>query len=311
MKFIVCVTFLFLCTPGFSRTKAVDGNEKKGEAEGYKRAVKKPDVDQCTENCYLKYFGNGFVPTGLDLSMSAQMSCICQEDDKGNDCFATYFYDDAGIAAYSAYTIQASDATKIGKYERPKVPWKTTPGITKQGTDALYRGSSAYNIDRGHLNPNHINSYNQDYQIATFKYTNAVPQFANHNRQSWMIFEHKIADYVKADCGGNGGTMYLITGTSKYLRSTTGQQLPGKIELFPPSDPNGIVRPNSLWTAGCCVFSSTNGESLAVWGNNDKASPYTVSLSLPDLEKLLVTSSSSPANIFPAFPQCRKKFHML
>jgi len=97
-------------------------------ADGYKRAMKKPDVDQCADQCYLKYFGNGFVPTGLDLSNSAERSCICQQDDNGKDCFATYFYDDAGIAAYSAYTIQASDATNIGTHKRPQVSWKTTPG---------------------------------------------------------------------------------------------------------------------------------------------------------------------------------------
>ena len=122
-------------------------------------------MDQCTENCYLQYFLSRSVPAGLDLSNSAEMSCICQKDDKGNDCFATYFYDDAGIAAYSAYTIQAaemscicqkddkgndcfatyfyddagiaaysaytiqaSDAGKIGTYDRPPDSWKTTPG---------------------------------------------------------------------------------------------------------------------------------------------------------------------------------------
>ena len=83
--------------------------------------MKKPDVDQCADQCYLKYFGNGFVPTGLDLSNSAEMSCICQQDDKGKDSFANYFYDDAGIAAYSAYTIQAFDATKTGTHKRPQV----------------------------------------------------------------------------------------------------------------------------------------------------------------------------------------------
>ncbi|XP_015755802.1 PREDICTED: nuclease-like isoform X2 [Acropora digitifera] len=245
MKFIVCVTFLFLCTPDFLRSKAVDENEKKGEAEGYKRAVKKPDVDQCTDKCYLKYFLSKSVPTGLDLSNSQDMSCICQKDNKGNDYFATYFYDDAGIAAYSAYTIQASDAGNIGMYGRPPDSWKTTPGITKQGTNALYAGSGAHKMDKGHLNPSHINSYDQNHQIATFKYTNAVPQFPGHNRISWRQYEAKIANYVKDICGKAGGNMHLITGTSNYLRSTTGQQLTGKIEYFPPNNPSAIMRTNS------------------------------------------------------------------
>ena len=82
-----------------------------------------------------------------------------------------------------------------------------------------------------------------------------------------------------------------------------------QIELFPPLDPNGIVRPNSLWTAGCCVVPAKSAQSIAVWGNNDKVDAETTSLSLTDLEKLLVTSPSSPANLFPAFPGCRANFY--
>ncbi|KAK2555672.1 hypothetical protein P5673_022699 [Acropora cervicornis] len=184
-------------------------------------------------------------------------------------------------------------------------------GITKQGTNALYAGSSAYKIDKGHLNPSHINSYDQNHQIATFKYTNAVPQFAGHNRISWREYEGKIANYVKTVCGPKGGNMHLITGTSNYLRSTTGQQLTGKIEYFPPNNPNAIMRPNSLWTPGCCVVSSTSAESIAVWGNNDNVDTETISLSPLDLEKLLVAEPTQSADLFPAYPLCRKMFHPL
>ena len=90
---------------------------------------------------------------------------------------------------------------------------KPLSGTGRQGSDDLYKGSSDYNIDRGHLNPSLINSYDKNHQIATFKYTNAVPQFARHNRGSWRVFEAKIANYVKRECGPKEGKMYLITGT--------------------------------------------------------------------------------------------------
>lgn len=314
MKFIVCVTFLSLCTSGFSQSKAVDKSEKKGKADGYKRVMKKPQVDQCSDPCYLKYFAGGSVPTGLDLSNSVAMSCICQTDKSGNDYFATYFYDDAGIAAYSAYTIQASDAKDIGKYKRPQVKWEENIGITKEGTDVLYKGSSAYNIDRGHLNPSYINSYDQNHQIATFKYTNAVPQYQSSNRGSWKDLEVKIANYVEESCIEVGANMYLITGTSNYLFDSTNGRTGPMTELFPPGNQKAILRPNSLWTAGCCVVSKTTGStawSIAVWGNNSKVDAETISMSLKDLEKLLGTSAGSSANLFPGVPLCRNDSRQL
>ena len=92
-------------------------------------------------------------------------------------------------------------------------------GLSKQGSDALYRGhgTGSLGIDKGHLNPCLINSYDVDHMVATFTYTNAVPQYGSgSNRASWKSFEAKIAQYTNETCATNGGTMYLLTGTSKY-----------------------------------------------------------------------------------------------
>ena len=92
-------------------------------------------------------------------------------------------------------------------------------GLSKQGSDALYagHGTGDFGIDKGHLNPCFINSYNVGYMAATFTYANAVPQFGKgSNRASWKTFENRIAIYTKEKCANNGGTMYMLTGTSKY-----------------------------------------------------------------------------------------------
>ena len=69
------------------------------------------------------------------------------------------------------------------------------------------------------------------YQIPTFKYTNAVPQYVSHNRRIWKSFEGIIADYVKTYCGLKGGNMHPITGTLNYLRdSKTGHQVTAKVK---------------------------------------------------------------------------------
>ena len=94
----------------------------------------------------------------------------------------------------------------------------------------------------------------------------------------------------------------------KYFHFTETLQ----IDIFPSGHPNGIVRPNSLWTAGCCVVPGASAQwpqSIAVWGNNDKIDAETEPMSLTDLEKLLVTSKS-PADLFPAFPGCRTNSYL-
>lgn len=83
----------------------------------------------------------------------------------------------------------------------------------KQGSSALYAGSSAFRIDKGHLNPCQINSFSDDAMKATFQYTNAVPQYRRNNRGQWKKYETNIRVHVANYCCGN---MHLITGTSRY-----------------------------------------------------------------------------------------------
>ena len=81
------------------------------------------------------------------------------------------------------------------------------------------RGTGPQGIDKGHLDAAHINSYNKDHVIATFTYSNAVPQYGHFNRGAWKRFEDKIVDYVTKQCAAQHGpsaVMYLLTGTSKF-----------------------------------------------------------------------------------------------
>ena len=53
--------------------------------------------------------------------------------------------------------------------------------------------------------------------LATFVYTNAVPQCSGFNSGSWGTFEKRIKNYTKQVCAGtHGGTMYLVTGQSRF-----------------------------------------------------------------------------------------------
>ena len=88
----------------------------------------------------------------------------------------------------------------------------------------MYSGSSSQDIARGHLNPCNINGYSSGHVLATFWYTNAVPQYGStSNSASWKRYERKIKEYVVHACGSDG-IMYLITGASKYRVNVTSDE---------------------------------------------------------------------------------------
>lgn len=93
--------------------------------------------------------------------------------------------------------------------------------LTHQGTDKMYHGHGRgkQGFDKGHLNPAHINSFDKKHVLATFTYSNAVPQYGHFNRGSWGKFERKIVNYVTEQCAiksKSSAVMYLMTGSSKF-----------------------------------------------------------------------------------------------
>ena len=84
-----------------------------------------------------------------------------------------------------------------------------------------------------------------------------------------------------------------------------------QIEYFPSAvAKDRIVRPNSMWTAGCCVWNDERGreraQSIAVMGNNDfdKDRIGIRSMKLAELEKILVDEWSEPVKLFPSVKEC-------
>lgn len=69
------------------------------------------------------------------------------------------------------------------------------------------------------------------------------------------------------------------------------------------------MRPNSLWTAGCCV-NGTHAESIAVMGNNDpeRGEAEARPMSVAHLEGILAPQVGQSANLFPGNPYCRTNY---
>ena len=91
-----------------------------------------------------------------------------------------------------------------------------------------------------------------------------------------------------------------------------------QIQYFPSADAEDrIVRPNSMWTAGCCVWRDESGtaraQSIAVMGNNDFTDDGISirSMNLKELERMLVDENSEPVNFFPSVKECRVNSYTL
>ena len=134
---------------------------------------------------------------------------------------------------------------------------------------------------RGHLVPVNILRYSDESVLATFTYTNCVPQIGYFNSVQWLKYELKIGIYAQNYCAPNGGTLYLITGTSQ-VNFDEKRNLQGEIigvdksvkqmELFHGNvnEDQKIAIPNSMWTVGCCLNLNTNQVvgAFGVMGDN-------------------------------------------
>ena len=220
-------------------------------------------------------------------------------------------------------------------------PLTVTEGV-EQGYDQHKKQGDPKDIDHGHLDPCGINTFDLKHMAATFTLTNSVPQYKTSNIGRWNGFEMKLATYAKDKCANKpeGGTLYVLTGSSNFGLKVSGVKGEGVIQepfdepsilpierakeptgallemlkskgmYTPARDPVRMVLPRSLWTAACCVWKSkeaTEAESLAVMSNNhwqeDKL--LQTEMSLKKLEQLLAPADGDPANLFPGNPKCR------
>nr|XP_058970216.1 uncharacterized protein LOC131796640 isoform X2 [Pocillopora verrucosa] len=200
--------------------------------------------------------------------------------------YATLHDNNLGIARYALYKITAEDAMKP-KVPRPlNDPWEPnqTPGIL-QGSKKLFENQPFQGrYQKGHLVPVKISRYSLESVLATFTYTNCVPQIADFNGGQWKRYELRIEKYARKNCSQEGGTLFLITGTSKVkflqkhdrhgkIIAAKGmehlQWFHNNVDVNKNLGPK-IAIPNSMWTVGCCLNLNTNQVvgAFGVMGDN-------------------------------------------
>ena len=124
------------------------------------------------------------------------------------------------------------------------------------------------------------------------------------NVGQWAQFERRIRDYARFICVPNNGVLFLLTGTS------FGKILSGSWKVVKWHQLGPISIPNSMWTAGCCVYTNDRAESFAVIGNNDANQLFTRQITLDDLQNILTTDVTQTrlggpdVNLFPGLENC-------
>jgi len=231
------------------------------------------------------------------------------------------FDEEDGIAVFAAYTLTQQTVTFQNNLHQH--PWCRTPGILRQGSDAIYR--IGWHTHKGHLVPAATYSSSQGRYDSTYTYTNAVPQKPHFNTGRWSQFEGRIREYARLQCtrpiqphghqAVPAGTLYLLTGTSFVrIQQQQNNQVVGNADFVSQigNDNTGrIFVPNSLWTAGCCV--RQNGqftESFAVMGNNVQNNQQNLQLTLQitvaQLQGILAEDMDAlnNVNLFPGDANC-------
>ncbi|XP_017318163.3 endonuclease domain-containing 1 protein [Ictalurus punctatus] len=198
-------------------------------------------VDDFTESCP-GFFANPYhvvsPPTGFT---GTQYKRICQTLNNKAE-FATLYDTTYRIPVYSAYRF--TGLMKCNRLDK----WHTEPelevGMQDQNqktclVNQAENGDYKYSgYDRGHLAPVFL-ATSQNCADATFTLTNAAPQAAMFNRNTWMRTEKSMNDTLTKSCLNVGLSAFVVTGV-----------VPGTGTL----KNEGRVRiPSHFWMAFCCL----------------------------------------------------------
>ena len=161
-------------------------------------------------------------------------------------------------------------------------------------------------IQKGHLAPAAMFSFDKDRKTSTYHYTNAVPQYKKFNMGQWKILEERVRCFAM-HCPG---TLFVLTGTSEVQiqlghSDTPEAILPQWYLNFPRSTYMGdhIRIPDSMWTAGCCVLDNylVHG-AFAVIGNNDPVNNEVYNVDVKKLQEFLDTGVGNKKPSIELFP---------
>ena len=118
-------------------------------------------------------------------------------------------------------------------------------------------------IHKGHLIASQYGRGDKKRMLATFTYTNIVPQFGLFNSGPWQQCESSLIIWGKNNCatGKNNAKLYIVVGAIPSTISKDSEQIKffGKDGFSNFQDENNypVNVPELLWTAACCTYCKT------------------------------------------------------
>jgi len=224
-------------------------------------------------HCEFYFHGKSWPKPKVNMSLQNSVK-LCQTtiEHKSPAYLATFYNMDTKIPIYSANRVKLSNNSPV--FPRPstnswnrisltlcklkQVPSYSIPSQivhrdnsyfdcdNNQATAKDYH-ENGLNLDKGHLSPNAINDFSRMKQLSTFTLTNAAPQYAKFNEQSWRVYEC-VTKQAIIDLAPNED-VYIITGTLGVAKNSNGSDLwmnEGSSDGKTP-----VLVPGYFWKAVC------------------------------------------------------------
>ncbi|KAL9984945.1 hypothetical protein ACROYT_G007292, partial [Oculina patagonica] len=177
-------------------------------------------------------------------------------------------------------------------------------------------------IHKGHLIASQYGRGDKQRMLATFTYTNVVPQFGRFNSGPWQQCESSLIMWSRNNCaikGAQNVKLFIVVGA---IPSTVFG--PSEARFFGKEgfsdyqdDVNFPVNvPSLMWTAACCTFEykdeqgnlQTGTKSTAFQRENDPGDSPCNKMNIPALTTFLSGFIHGSINLFPLSPQCNSNY---
>lgn len=171
-------------------------------------------------------------------------------------------------------------------------------------------------IHRGHLIAAQYGRGKKTRIVATFRYTNTVPQFGSVNSGLWNSKEQALVTWGRNNCANpkdkkENVKMHIIVGAipSTFARRSFQPKYYGPLGFSDSqSDDYPINVPTVTWTAACCTFSDKNDEKIARHTFFAVENiPQAVDNLPTDSEEFFKEYTSQTIVLFPKQPGCKDK----